>query len=137
VIDYLSVADVIAVHDSIVLDTGSGYAPLRDEGLLESAVTRPRNAAYYEGADLIRQAALLAIGISQNQPFVDGNKRTAYAAPDVFLDINGQLYDGDPIELARQLERVAERSISLDQATDEFEEWLRNNVIEMQGPESP
>src|SRR5262245_17707236 len=100
--EYLSAADVVTIHDRNMLDTGSGYATLRDEGLLESAVMRPQSAAYNEGADLIHQAALLAIGISQNQPSVDGNKRTAYGALDVFLRINGWQYAGEPIELSKQ-----------------------------------
>jgi death-on-curing protein len=107
---------------------GSDPAPLRDIGLLESAMMRPQTAEYYEEADLIRQAVILAIGISQNQPFVDGNKRTAYAALDTFLDINGHRYNGDPIELARQLELVAERTGSLEDATAKFEHWLRHQL---------
>ncbi|MGH2535410.1 MAG: type II toxin-antitoxin system death-on-curing family toxin [Thermomicrobiales bacterium] len=126
--EYLSVADVMALHATIMERTGSVPAPLRDEGLLESAVMRPQTASYYEEADLIRQATLLAIGISQNQPFMEGNKRTAYAALDVFLRINGQAYDGNPIALSEQMERVAERSGSLDEATGIFEGWLRKHV---------
>jgi prophage maintenance system killer protein len=85
---------------------------------------------FMEGADayLIRQETLLAVGISQNQPFVDGNKRTAIVVADVFLRINGHVYAGEPIELAKQLEAVAERSDSLDAATDRFENWLRKNT---------
>jgi death on curing protein len=127
-VNYLSTADVIAIHEAIMELTGSDFAPLRDEGLLDSAVMKPQTAAYYEGADLTHQAALLAVGISQNQPFVDGNKRTAYAALDTFLKINGQQYDGDPIELSKQLEHVAERTGSLQQATDEFTSWLGHRV---------
>jgi death-on-curing protein len=86
-------------------------------------------AAYYEGADLIRQATLLAIGISQNQAFVDGNKRTAVATADAFLRLNGYKPRGNGIEFAKQLEAVAGRSDSLDAATDRFELWLRENTI--------
>ena len=103
-------------------------APLRDRGLLESAVMRPQSAAYYKGADLVRQAALLAIGIAQNQPDVDGNKRTAYIAMLVFLRSNGRPSEGDHLALAVQLETVAERIDSLDAATDRFAAWLRESV---------
>jgi death on curing protein len=120
---------VWALHDEVMLRLGSAPEPLRDIGLLESAVMRPQVAEYYEQADLIRQSILLAIGISQNQPFVDGNKRTAYAALDTFLDINGHHYNGDPIELARQLELVAEREGSLADASEKFEQWLRARVM--------
>jgi death-on-curing protein len=133
--EYLTVARVIALHDAAMERTGSTYAPLRDEGLLESAIMRARTAAHYEGADLVRQAALLAIGISQNQPFVDGNKRTADVVLLAFLRLNDHAYVGKSMELARQLEQVAERTGSLEQATYDFEAWLCNNVIEKPRPE--
>lgn len=125
---YLTTADVIAIHEEIVARTGAVSAPLRDEGLLESALTRPKMAAHYEGADLVRQATLLAIGISQAQSFVDGNKRTGYAVAEVFLDINGLEMTCDPLDLARHLEEVASRNDSLDAATDRFDSWLRGFI---------
>ena len=85
-------------------------------------------AAFYEDADLIRQATLLAVGIAQAQAFLDGNKRTAFAALDVFLRINGTSFDGDPLELAQQLEQLATRADSLDAATGRFEQWLREHI---------
>lgn len=125
---YLSLADVIALHHAVMERSGYAPAPLRSEPLLDSAVQRPRTAAYYEEADLIRQAALLAVGIAQAQAFLDGNKRTAYAALDVFLRLNSRLFDGNPLALAQQLEAVAERSDSLDAATERFEAWLRERT---------
>lgn len=109
-------------------ETGRGPLPLRDVGLLESALTRPQMAAYYEGADLVRQCALLAVGIAQAQAFLDGNKRTALAAADVFLELNGLSFTGDYVDLARQLEAIATRTGSLEEATREFEAWLRQRV---------
>ncbi len=125
---YLSVADVMALHNEIMEDMGQHPAPLRDQGLLESAVLRAQMAAYYEEADLVRQAAFLAVGIAQNQPYLDGNKRTAYMAAVVFLRVNGQPFNGDRLELARELEAVATRADSLDSATRRFEDWLRQHV---------
>jgi death-on-curing protein len=125
---HLSVADVMALHQTVMERTGFAPAPLRDPGLLESAVLRPQMAAYYEEADLIRQAALLAVAISQNQPYLDGNKRTAYFASAVLLDNNGHPFVGDPLEFARQLELIAERGDSLEAATGRFEAWLRQNT---------
>src|SRR5712692_1357940 len=127
-IHYLSLADVLALHQAMMEKFGVGPAPLREEGLLESAIMRPRMAAYYNEVDLIRQAALLAVGISQAQAFLDGNKRTALAACDVFLRLNGITIGGDPIDLALQLEGVAERTDDLEAATDRFESWLRVNT---------
>ncbi|MDQ3327473.1 MAG: type II toxin-antitoxin system death-on-curing family toxin [Chloroflexota bacterium] len=108
--------------------TGSPSAHLRDDGRLEAAVMRPRMAAHYERADVIRQCALMAVGISQAQAFVDGNKRTAFAAADVFLRLNGLYISGNPVEMAQQLEHVAEREGRLDEATTEFEQLLRQSV---------
>jgi death-on-curing protein len=125
--------DVIALHRAILLRLRRPPEALRDENALESAVMRPRMAAYYDGADIIRQATLLAIGISQAQAFVDGNKRTAYAALDVFLRLNDLAYAGRPLVLAQQLEAVASRADDLDTATDRFEAWLRDWV----GPRHP
>src|SRR5687767_4907719 len=112
-IRHLTVADVMTLHQLAMERTGFGPAPLRNEGALESAVMRPRMAAYYEDADLIRQAGLLAAGISQAQAFVDGNKRTAFAAADVFMRLNGQALPGEPLELAQQLEALATRTGNL------------------------
>jgi death on curing protein len=129
-----SVAEVIAIHEYILRKLGEAPRPLRGEGLLESAVMRPQMAAWYEGADLIRQAALLGTGISQAQAFIDGNKRTAFATLDSFLWVNGREVICDPLDLARQFEQFAERSGD-PAAIDDFEGWLRANVQE-RGEES-
>lgn len=125
---YLTVTDVLALHVSVMEGMGERPSPLRDEGLLESAVLKPQMAAYYEDADLARQAALLAVGISQNQPFVDGNKRTGYIAAVTFLRVNGRPFTGDPLDLAKNLEAVATRTDSLDEAIARFEQWLREHI---------
>jgi death-on-curing protein len=83
-------------------------------------------AEHYESADVVRQAALLAVGISQAQAFLDGNKRTALFSAVTFLELNGWSLQFDDLELARQLEAVAERLDSLEAATDRFESWLRS-----------
>jgi death on curing protein len=124
----LSVADVLGIHRLVIEHTGYAPAPLRDEGLLESAVMRARNAAYYEGADVIRQSAFLAIGISQAQAFLDGNKRTAFAAADTFLRLNGLAYADDPLLIAERLEAVAAGEGILGDTVDQFEAWLRPRV---------
>lgn len=129
---YLAVADIMAVHDAIMQRTGDHPGPLRDVRLLEAALARPRMASYYERADFVRQAVVLAIGISQAHAFVDGNKRTAYAALEVFLDLNGLEFNGEVLELADQLIAVASRAGSLNDASDAFEAWLRERV----GPRS-
>lgn len=127
---HLSVADILALHaEAIALDEARP-APLRGggEALLESAVMKPRMAEHYESASLARQAALLAVGISQNQPFLDGNKRTAYLAALVFLDVNGLVLDDCDEAFAHELIRVAERDQPLDAAVDAFAAWLGAHV---------
>lgn len=127
---YLSLADVQALHIAVLERMGSNPSPFRagGEGLLESAVMRPRMAAYYAGADLLRRAALLAVGISESPAYLDGNKRTAFAALRHFLRLNGLTFASCSLDVARQLERVAERTDGLDAATTRFEEWLRAHV---------
>jgi death on curing protein len=124
-VQYLGVDEVIALHQLIMEEMGWQPTPLRSRGLLESAVLRARNLAHYQGADLAEQAAALAIGISQNQPFLDGNKRTAYVVMNTFLELNGFLVDAPPIDIARELVRVAERPGEFDQASHDFAAWLR------------
>ena len=89
---------------------------------------RPQMAAYYEGADIVRQAGLLGAGILRARAFLDGNKRTAYLALNTFLRMNGLTYSGDRLALARQFEQFAERSNEPDEAIDAFEVWLRQHV---------
>src|SRR5215207_2933523 len=125
---YLSLADIIAIHESAMRRLGDEPKSLRAEGTLESAVMRPQMAAYYEGADVVRQAAPLGVGISQAQAFLDGNKRTAYLALNTFLRMNDLTYTGDRLELARQFEQFAERSHEPAQAVDDFEARLRESV---------
>jgi len=83
--DYLTVTEVLAIHVDQIERYG-GASGVRDLGLLEAALYRPQTGYY---ADLIEEAAALWESLSQNQSFVDGNKRTAFAATYTFLAING------------------------------------------------
>jgi death-on-curing protein len=85
VTDYLTVAEVLAIHADQIERYGGSHG-VRDHGLLESALYRPQTGYY---ADLIQECAALWESLSQNHPFVDGNKRTAFAAAYTFLGING------------------------------------------------
>lgn len=107
---------------------GWNTAPLRSEDLLESAIQRAQAAAYYAGADLVEQGCMMAIGISQNQPFIDGNKRAALFSLIFFLRLNDLDFTGKPIEIAAQLIAVSERAGSLDEATSEFANWVRERT---------
>jgi len=83
--DYLTVAEVLAIHADQIERYG-GSPGVRDQGLLEAALYRPQTGHY---ADLIEEAAALWESLAQNHSFVDGNKRTAFAATYTFLAING------------------------------------------------
>jgi len=83
--DYILVEDILAIHEDQIERYGGAHG-VRDPGLLEAALFRPQTG-YYE--TLVDEAAALWESLSQNHPFVDGNKRTAFAATFVFLAING------------------------------------------------
>ena len=83
--DYLTVADVLGMH-SVLMQRYAGAPGVRDLGALEAALFRPQTG-YYE--DIVAEAAALMESLAVNHPFVDGNKRIAFAASDVFLRVNG------------------------------------------------
>jgi death on curing protein len=124
-IRYLDTEDVISIALQAIISTGDQPQGLRDRGLLESAVMRPRFLAHYLEADVHLQAAALGLGISRSQPFVDGNKRAGYAAMRVFLLINGWVLAGAPLDLARELEAQAEPGTDPDEADQHLAAWLR------------
>jgi|GEM_PF-1487598 len=99
-IEYLSVGDIVGMHDLILETMGEPYAPLRDIGVLQGAIARPRNAAYYTEADLVRQACILMVAIAEAQPFLEGNKRAGMVSGLAFLERNGYQFVGDDILLA-------------------------------------
>ena len=84
-LDYLTVADVLGMHTVLIRRYG-GLPGVRDPGALEAALYRPQTG-YYK--DTIEQAAALMESLDIHHPFVDGNKRIAFAATDVFLRIDG------------------------------------------------
>lgn len=85
---WLSKELVLAIHDEQLREFG-GASGIRDEGLLESALERPRNKLAYEQPELPELAAAYAFGLAKNDPFVDGNKRVALLALVTFLGLNG------------------------------------------------
>jgi death on curing protein len=91
---YLTVAEVLAIHQQQIAEYG-GLAGIRDSGLLESAVFRPQ-IGYY--ANVAEETAALMESLATNHPFLDGNKRVAFAAAHTFLLINGHDLSVDPLE---------------------------------------
>lgn len=91
-VSFLTVDEVLAIHQHLV-DTFGGPTGVRDQGLLESALYRPRTGHY---SDIAEMAAALFESLLMNHPFVDGNKRVAFFATDVFLRLNGWKLQVDP-----------------------------------------
>ncbi len=102
--DYLGVADVLALH-AVLIKRYGGAAGLRDPGALEAALFRPQTGYY---ADIVAEAAALLESLAVNHPFVDGNKRIAFAAADVFLRINGYRVDRAPMLVHKEMMEMFE-----------------------------
>lgn len=85
---WVNAADCLAFHEEMLARFG-GLAGIRDRGLLDSALNRPRHVFAYGHPDLFELAAAYAGGIIKNHPFLDGNKRAGFMAAALFLEING------------------------------------------------
>jgi death-on-curing protein len=85
---WLARAFILALHEDLLAEFG-GAAGIRDEGMLDSALSRPQNLFGYQKPGMFELAAAYAFGIVANHPFVDGNKRTGLMAAYVFLARNG------------------------------------------------
>ncbi len=105
-----------------ILEHG-GDAGLGDEGLLESALDRPRNLFEYDKAPLHQLAASYAVGIIQNHPFVDGNKRTSLVVSATFLILNGAELAATEVETAQVFLDVAQGVID----EKALGEWFQKN----------
>ena len=92
--DFPTIEEVIEFHDALISEFG-GATGVRDEGALASAIMRPQ-MGYYD--TLIEEAAALMESLAMNHPFVDGNKRTAFAVTEAFLRMNGYFIDCDSEE---------------------------------------
>ena len=123
---WLTRDDVEAIHEQMI-EIGGGAHGLRDPALLESALARPQNLHAYGENDTFQLAASYAEGISRNHPFVDGNKRTAFATADLFLAVNGQNLDqAKGHEHAEMMEQLGQGHISREEAADHFREHSRS-----------
>jgi death on curing protein len=113
---------VVAIHDEQLAIHG-GASGLRDEGMLESALDRPRNKWSDEQAELVELAAAYAFAIARNHPFVDGNKRTSLLALYTFLGLNGIDFDVPEAEAAAMILALAAGEVDEDGLT----RWIRDN----------
>jgi death on curing protein len=120
----LSATIIRAIHTSQVHEHG-GSLGLRDKGLLDSALDRPRNRFHNEPeADLIDLAASYGFGLARNHPFVDGNKRVAFQALYVFLGLNGLRIDAGEPEVVRTTLALAAGELQ----ERDLAEWLREHT---------
>jgi death-on-curing protein len=110
---------IVAIHDEQLAIHG-GAGGLRDEGLLESALDRPKNRWAYEQAEL---AAAYAFGIARNHPFVDGNKRTSLLALYTFLGVNGIDFVVAEADAAAMILALAAGEVS----EESLARWIRDN----------
>jgi death-on-curing protein len=119
--DYLTVAEVLAMHADQIERYGGSHG-VRDLGLLEAALYRPQTGYY---ADLIEEAAALWESLGQNHPFLDGNKRAAFAATYTFLAINGAHLTADAQETYVFVAALCEANEFI---FDKLVPWLRSHV---------
>ncbi len=125
---WLSKVAVLAVHGRLLAEHG-GASGLRDESLLESALAAPVNHFEYDKADVFVLAATYAHALTSNHPFVDGNKRTAFAAAGIFLELNGfRLTASEPDAV------LAVLALSKGEMNaEEFWNWLRISSVALSG----
>ncbi len=122
-VNYVTLPDVLAMH-MVLIKRFDGSDGVRDMGSLESAVARPQSG-YYK--DVIESAGALFESLAINHPFIDGNKRVAFAATDVFLRINGYRFTLNSKEVHASMMKFFDTG-TFKLAT--IEPWLRKNVKE-------
>ncbi|MFN5354937.1 MAG: type II toxin-antitoxin system death-on-curing family toxin [Burkholderiaceae bacterium] len=116
--DFLTAADLLGMH-SVLIQRFGGTAGVRDPGALEAALFRPQTG-YYE--DIVAEAAALMESLAINHPFIDGNKRIAFAAADTFLRINGWRLQRSPMQIYAEMMQMFESGTFDIQHLDP---WLR------------
>jgi death on curing protein len=121
---WINEGEVLTLHDWLLALHG-GAPGVRDEGLLKSALARPRQlAAYGEGSDLIDLASAYTAGIVNNHPFVDGNKRTGFVVGILFLEINSFRFIATETDAANAVIALAQGNANEARYTN----FLRENV---------
>ncbi len=115
----------IAIHERQLAEHGGGIG-VRDENMLDSALTRPQqlHASGDPPPDLADLAASLAFDLARNHPFVDGNKRTAAVACEAFIMLNGGILTAEDLQLYPRYIALAEGSLP----EAEFAAWLRKHI---------
>lgn len=115
---------VLKIHRLQIAEHGGSHG-IRDQGLLASALAKPKNLhAYSETTDLAALAASYAYGIARNHPFLDGNKRTAFVVCRTFLKLNGKDLTASAEEKYETFLRLAEGSLT----EADLAAWLRDRL---------
>ncbi|MGI9055281.1 MAG: type II toxin-antitoxin system death-on-curing family toxin [Pyrinomonadaceae bacterium] len=127
-IKWLLEETIYAIHKRQIAEHG-GSDGVRDEGLLLSALARPKNLLAYseEPPDISALTASLAFGIAKNHPFIDGNKRTAFVVSRTFLLINGYNIEASQEEKYLTFLKLAEGNLSEEELTDWFRQRITTN----------
>jgi death on curing protein len=121
---YLSVVEAITLHILLMQEWNETRFGVDRKDLLESSLSRPKQAANYENADIVRQAATLCLGLVKNHPWLGGNKRTATFLMETFIEINGFEFIGNDSEIVEMVLAVEADKWKVD----EIESWLRVRV---------
>ncbi len=125
---WITKAAALAIHERLLAEHG-GAAGVREEGMLESALSSPRNHFHHGETDLFVLAAVLANALTRNHPFSDGNKRLSLTLAGVFLELNGWRLDATEHEAAAMTIALAAHEV--DEAG--FARWLRDSCSKRRG----
>lgn len=114
--------EILDIHAQLIEAFGGTHG-LRDEAALESALTAAENREYYENADLATCAATYAYHLSQAHAFLDGNKRIAAAASEIFLELNGARLNATDEQIVTIFLDIAAGKLSRDEVEEFFDHW--------------
>jgi death on curing protein len=126
VTEWLTIADVLAIHDEQIAEHG-GSDGVRDMNVIESAIARPRQLVNFGDPtpDMAALAATLAFGLAKNHGFVDGNKRTSAVATETFLALNGVKVTASDEEIVQVWTDIGAGQMGEDELAD----WLRAHTL--------
>lgn len=123
--DWVSREECLAMHQKL-LDRFGGLEGIRDEGLLESALNKPRHQFAYGKPSVFELAASYAFGIVKNHPFLDGNKRAGFVAAALFLETNGFRFQAPEEEAVLETLALA----AGESSESAYAAWLEKNSVE-------
>jgi death on curing protein len=128
VIEWLTTADVLAIHDRQIAEHG-GAEGTRDNNLLESALARPHQLLHYgkPKPDIAALAAAYAFGIARNHAFVDGNKRTSAVVTELFLRLNGLSLTASDLDIVQTWSELGAGRLT----EPALAKWLRDNTVKL------